>query len=426
MLPYEIILHHVWKYRLFSALKLETTALETIQIMNVGLHNLDSGPDFSNAKIKIGDTLWAGNVEIHLKSSDWLKHQHQKDKAYDNVILHVVWVADVPIYRTDNTLVPTVELKDLVDPKIISNYDRLKANSDWIPCAQQLSVIDDLTKRICLDRMLMDRLEDKSALIAQLHQTLKGSWEDTFYVMMAKSFGFNVNSLPFELLAKSLSQIILAKHKDKKLQIEALIFGVSGLLSQNFDDDYPIALQKEYQFLKLKYLLNALEPQLWKFSKTRPDNFPTIRLAQFSALIFQSQHLFSKVVAIDELKDFRAIFTDLPINNYWENHFVFDKWVGKKSPDLGKNSIDSILLNAVAPLLFFYGKQIAKEFYVNQSVKLLELIKPEQNSIIKGFSEIGFVASSAFDTQALIQLKKTFCDHKKCLNCAIGIKILKS
>jgi hypothetical protein len=426
MLPYEIILHHVWKYRLFSALKLETTAHEVIQILNVGLHNLDAGPDFSNAKIRIGETIWAGNVEIHLKSSDWLKHQHQKNKAYDNVILHVVWIADVPIYRTDFTEIPTLELKDLVSPKIISNYDHLKVNNDWIPCAQQLNFVDDLTKRICLDRMLMDRLSDKSALIEQLHQSLKGSWEDTFYVMMAKSFGFKVNSLPFEQLAKSLPQLILAKHKDKKLQIEALFFGVSGLLERKNKDDYPNALKKEYQFLKAKYNLYNLEPQVWKFSKTRPDNFPTIRLAQFAALIIQSQHLFSKVVSIHDLKDFRAIFLDLPVNNYWENHFVFDKWVDKKSPGLGKNSIDSVLLNAIAPLLFFYGKQIGRDFYVNQSVKLLELIKPEQNNIVKGFKEIGFGAYNAFDTQALLQLKKTFCDHKNCLNCAIGIKILRT
>lgn len=189
MLSYEIILHHVWKYKLFSTLELKTTKQQTLQIISAGIHNMDAGPDFFQAKVWINDTLWAGNVEIHLKSSDWLKHQHQKDKAYDNVILHVVWLADVPIYRTDGTEIPTLELKNVVDPKIISNYNLLKTNSDWIPCQQQLHTVDDLTKKLCLDRLLMDRLEEKSLLIAQLHNHLKGGWEDTFYVIMAKTFG---------------------------------------------------------------------------------------------------------------------------------------------------------------------------------------------------------------------------------------------
>ena len=426
MLSNETILHHIWKYKLFSFHDLKTTHLEEVKIFSAGIHNLDAGPDFFHAKIQIEETIWAGNVEIHIKSSDWMKHKHQTDKSYDNVILHVVWDADVEIFRTDKTLIPTLELKDRVAATLLANYDQLKQNNYWIPCEKQLNTVDELIKQQCLDRMLMERLEEKSAIIHQLYQAVKGSWEDTFYIVMAKSFGFKVNSLPFELLAKNLPQIILAKYKNQPLQIEALLFGVAGLLDQAYKDDYPKQLQKEYQFLKAKYSLHQLEPQLWKFSKTRPDNFPTIRLAQFAALICDSQHLFSKVIAITELKKYDEFFKDLPINSYWRNHFVFDKIVPEKSCAIGKSSMDVLLLNAIVPLLFFYGKQLSHHFYIDQTVKLLEFIKPEQNNIVRGFKERGMDAVNAFDTQALIHLKKYFCDHKNCLNCAIGLKILRA
>lgn len=426
MLSHEAILHYIWKFKLFSLVDLKTIDGEDVQILSAGIHNLDAGPDFLNTKLKIGETLWVGNVEIHLKSSDWIKHQHQTDKSYDNVILHVVWDADAEIFRTDGTLIPTLALKDRVDQNVVANYEELKQNNYWIPCEKQLNVVNDLTKQQCLDRMMMERLEDKSKLILQLHQNLKGSWEDTFYVTLAKSFGFKVNTLPFELLALNLPQIILAKHKNQALQIEALVFGVAGLLNQDFVDDYPKKLRSEFRFLKAKYKLNQLAPELWKFSKTRPDNFPTMRLAQFAALIIDSQHLFSKIIAIKELDNFSIFFNNLTLNPYWRNHFVFDKQVSKQSFFMGRKSVDVLLLNAIVPLLFFYGKQIGNPLYEEQAIKLLEFIKPEQNNIITGFIERGFKVSHAFDTQALIQLKKYYCDHKKCLNCAIGLKILRS
>lgn len=426
MISHEAILHFIWKFKLFSNLALQTEDEDDIQVLSVGTHNLDSGPDFYNARVKIGETIWVGNVEIHIKSSDWLKHQHHKDKAYDNVVLHVVWEHDEQIFRTDGTLIPTLQLKSRVDSKVISSYDQLKHNNYWIPCEPQLPFVDDFTKQQCLDRMALERLEDKSISIGELYQQLKGSWEDTFYITMAKSFGFKVNSLPFELLAKSLSQLILAKHKEQSLQIEALIFGVSGLLNRSFTDDYPNSLKKEYHFLKAKYGFSEIGVELWKFSKTRPDNFPTIRLAQFAALILKVQHLFSKMIAVEDLKDFNLFFENLTINPYWETHFLFDKRVENKSANLGKTSVDSLLINAVVPLLFFYGKQIGNTFYTDQAIKILEFIKPEQNAITKGFKERGLKAKQAFDSQALLHLKKYYCDDKKCLNCGIGLNILRT
>jgi hypothetical protein len=426
MISHEAILHYVWKFKLFNNLHLQTEDGDDVQILSVGSHNLDAGPDFYNAKIKIGNTIWVGNVEIHIKSSDWQRHQHQKDKAYDNVILHVVWENDAPIYRTDNTIIPTLLLKNRVDSKIITSYDQLKYNSYWIPCEPQLAGVDDFTKQQCLDRMCLERLEEKSQIISELYQQLKGNWEDTFYITMAKSFGFKVNSLPFELLANNLSQLILAKHKDQSLQIEALIFGVAGLLNRTFIDDYPNSLKKEYQFLKAKYGFNEVGAELWKFSKTRPDNFPTIRIAQFAALVLSVHHLFSKIIAVNVLNDFNLFFENLPIHHYWKTHFVFDKKVDVKSINLGSLSIDSLLINALVPLMFFYGKQNGNSFYTDQAIKLLEFVKPEQNVITKGFELRGLKAKQAFDSQGLIQLKKYYCNHKKCLNCGIGLKILKT
>ncbi|WP_017258319.1 DUF2851 family protein [Pedobacter arcticus] len=421
----EAILHFIWKYKLFSLLGLYTVDGEQIQILQSGIHNMDSGPDFFNGKVKIGETLWAGNIEIHLKSSDWLKHKHNTDKAYDNVILHVVWDHDAPIYRTDKTLIPVLELKDVVQTSVLENYELLIANNYWIPCEAQLPFVDDFTKSQCLDRMLIERLEDKASAIKSIYQTTNSSWEDTFYTVLARSFGFKVNALPFELLAKNLPQLILAKHKNSAFQIEALIFGVAGFLDFNFEDEYPKELKNEFQFLRAKYQLSVLDVSLWKFSKTRPDNFPTIRLAQFAGLILQSEHLFSKIINIQNKKGFGTLFISLPTNNYWETHFRFDKNVENKSVNMGLSSIDNLLINAIAPLLFFYGKETGTKRLVDLALNLLLEIKPEENQIVRGFRQSGVKAGNAFDTQALIHLKKSYCDLKKCLNCGIGLKIIK-
>ncbi|MBU0697427.1 MAG: DUF2851 family protein [Bacteroidetes bacterium] len=426
MLSSEKVLHHIWKYKLFSFQDLSTINNESIKIISSGLHNHDAGPDFHNAKIEIDETLWVGNVEIHIKSSDWLKHQHQKDKAYDNVILHVVWEHDEEIIRSDGTIISCLELKTIVDPKLLDNYHQLKENNYWIPCETQLQNIDNFTKNQCLDRMLMERLAQKSILIKDLYEQQKGNWEETFYITLAKSFGFKVNALPFEILAKNLPQRILAKHKDQPKQIEALIFGMSGLLNISFKDDYPKQLKIEFDFLKAKYNLNPIKTEAWKFSKTRPDNFPTVRLAQFAALVLNSQHLFSQIISIQKLKDFKKLFEKLPINSYWETHYLFDKEVSNRSAILGMTSINGLLLNAIIPLLFYYGRQSGNKLYVDLVIQMLEEIKPEENQITKGFKERGFKLESAFDSQALIHLKKYFCDHKNCLNCGIGMKILKS
>lgn len=426
MLSSEDILHHIWKYKLYSFQQLQTQDGESLKILSSGIHNHDAGPDFQEAKIEIGETTWAGSVEIHIKSSDWIKHQHQKDKAYDNVILHVVWDADTPILRTDGTQIPTLELKNRVADSIIQNYQLLKENNFWIPCERQVKEVDQFTKQQCLDRMILERLEDKSNLIQALYKESKWSWEDTFYVTLARSFGFKINALPFEVLAKNLPQKLFAKHKDQTILIESLIFGMAGLLNRNFEDAYPLKLKREFEYLKAKYHLQPLAPESWKFARTRPENFPTVRLSQFAALVIRSQHLFSKILDIDDVKSYANLFSDLPVHPYWETHFLFDKEVKKRSIQLGKASINNILINTMAPLLFFYGKQLKDEIYVQKAFGILEKIKPEDNQIIKGFKDLDFKVQHALDTQALIHLKKYFCDRKNCLNCGIGLKILRT
>jgi hypothetical protein len=425
VLSSEEILHFIWKFKSFKILNLKTIDGTAISISSVGFHNLDAGPDFSEAKIKIGDTLWAGNVEIHIKSSDWLKHQHQYDKAYDNVILHVVWEYDAAIKRTDGTLIPTLVLKDIVDSHVMENYLQLKENTYWIPCQNSLKTIDNLVKQQCLDRMMMERLEQKSEDINLIYQNSKQNWEETFYTVLAKSFGFRVNGLPFELLSNQLPQLLFAKYKNNPIYIDALIFGVAGFLNQTFEEEYPQLLIKEYQFLKTKHQLKEIDISVWKFSKTRPDNFPTVRLGQFAALVYKSQHLFSKIIEVDDVKNYLLFFEDLPINLYWETHYQFNKILAqKRSLALGKESINSILINTISPLLFFYGKQTGQKNYIDRGLELLENLKPENNAIVRQFGELGYPFSNAFDTQALIQLKKYHCDQKKCLNCTIGINLL--
>lgn len=426
MLSSEDILHYIWKYKLFALDHLKTQGGESLTIISVGIHNHNAGPDFQEAKLQIGETTWVGNVEIHIKSSDWNKHQHQKDKAYDNVILHVVWEADELIYRTDGTLIETLELQHRVEPSIIQNYQQLKENNFWIPCEQQVKDVDQFTKQQCLDRMILERLEMKAKVIETLYQESKGSWEDTFYVTLARSFGFKINALPFEILAKNLPQKLFAKYRDQTILVESLIFGMSGLLDRSFQDSYPRHLKREFQHLKAKYNLQSLPGESWKFAKTRPENFPTVRLGQFSALVIRSQHLFSKILAIEDLKDYASLFANLPVHPYWETHFLFDREVKKRFTKLGKSSTNSILINTMAPLLFFYGKQLKEEIYVERAFGLLEKIKPEDNQIVKGFKNLNFKAEHALDTQALIHLKKYFCDRKNCLNCGIGLKILRT
>lgn len=426
MLFTEDFLHYIWQFRLFDRINLRTTEGEELEIYSVGLRNSHAGPDFQNARVRIGETTWAGNAELHLRSSDWKRHGHTTDGAYDNVVLHVVYRDDEPLYRTDGRRVPTLEMHDRISPELYNRYHNLVfGNQQIIPCEGTIATVDGLTMQNWFTRILAERLEKKSeAVIAALQQN-KGDWEETFYQFLAANFGFKTNALPFELVAKSLPQNILAKNKNNPMQIEALIFGQAGFLTDNLQDDYPRMLKKEYDYLAKKYNLQAIENHLWKFLRMRPQNFPTIRLAQFAALIVQSNHLFSKILEVHEVKDLRALFSNIHINRYWETHYKFDKEAKSVGKSLGEGSIDTILLNTVVLFLFSYGWHMKLQHFVSRALKLLENINAEQNNITADFATLGVSIKTAFESQALLELKNSYCNYKKCLQCGVGIKILK-
>lgn len=426
MLFTEDFLQYIWKFRLFDLNELVTTDNEVLEIVSPGLQNINSGPDFQDAKIRIGDTLWVGNAEVHISSSEWRKHGHSTDDAYDNVILHVVYKDDEPVFRKNGAKIPTIVLHDRISPELYNRYHRLIfGEKQIIPCETAIGTIDSLAVYNWLTRVLVERLQKRSIELVNTLNINKGDWEETFYQYLATNFGFKVNALPFELLSKSLPQIILAKHKNNPVQIEALIFGQAGFLTDDLQDEYPKALKKEYDFLRHKYSLKPVEKHLWKFSRLRPLNFPTIRLAQFAALITQSNHLFSKVLDITEPENLRELFTGIQVNAYWDDHFQFDKPSASVSKKLGKSSVNVLLLNTLALFLFTYGNHHQLERYVDRGLQLLEHLPVEQNSVIDDFASIGVKVKTAYESQALLELKKSYCDHKKCLQCGVGIKILK-
>jgi hypothetical protein len=426
MLFAEDFLHYVWKFRLFNRINLRTTEGEELEVYSAGIHNTNAGPDFQNARIRIGETTWAGNAELHISSSDWQKHGHTTDNAYDNVILHVVYRDDAPLLRADGRRVPTLELKDRISAELFNRYHNLVfGNQTIIPCEGTIATVDSLTLQNWLTRILVERMEKRSEAIIATLANNRGDWEETFYQFLAANFGFKTNALPFELLAKSLPQNILAKHKNSPLQIEALIFGQAGFLADELTDAYPQKLKAEYDFLRKKYNLTPIKNHLWKFLRMRPQNFPTIRLAQFAALIVQSNHLFSKILDTQDVKGLKDLFSNIHVNEYWLTRYRFDKESKPAGKSLGDASVNTLLLNTVAQFLFSYGKHLQLQHFISRSLKLLESIPAEQNNITADFVNLGLKINSAFESQAMLELKNNYCDYKKCLQCGVGIKILK-
>ncbi len=417
----ESILHYVWQNKLFASQDIKTTDGERVEIIDVGRINTDAGPDFFNAKIKIGDTLWAGNVEIHTASSEWNKHNHQQDKAYDSVILHVVLHADSDVYRIDGTKIPQLELK--FPQQIETNYELLFSQQKWIPCADKINQVPSIVIQSWKNALLTERLEQKMNAIESLLDENNRHWEEAFYITLARSFGFGTNSQAFERLAKSLPVSVLGKHKDQLFQLEALLFGQAGLLDLETYDEYSASLKKEYEFLCSKYELSLLEKSQWKLLRLRPDNFPHVRIAQFAALIHSSTKLFSKIVENPNLEYLRTLFVCKP-SIYWETSYLFGSGSKTRTKILGEQSINGLIINTVVPFLFCYADQKNNADLKDMALQILEQIEPERNAIITEWKNAGLDVNNAFDSQSLLQLKKLYCDEKKCLRCRIGHKIL--
>lgn len=417
----EDFLHYLWKYRLFVS-SLSTTSGEPIDIISPGIHNHNEGPDFSNARLRIGETLWAGNVEIHINSSDWIRHGHQNNPVYDSVILHVVLNHDA---KQEIGTMPVAEIRENIDYRIYDAYKSFITGKNWVPCIQQIGSVDKEETSLWLERMLIERLERKSEYIQDFLTLTGNDWDGVFYLMLARSFGFNLNTLPFEMMARSLPFKVLAKHLDNPMQLEALIFGQAGLLDQYLTDPWPQQLFAEYSFLRKKYKLVPISPHLWRFMRMRPVNFPTVRLAQFASLLASQVHLLSAVLECANARDLIGIF-DTSASGFWDTHYHFNKESANERKNLGHSSAVLLVINAVLPFMFVYGRTIADDELCNRALSYYMQIPGESNSITRRWKAAGMDTSSAFNTQALIGLKSDYCDKFRCLDCRIGNLLLRN
>lgn len=409
---------YLWKNKLFLP-ELHTVQGETIYIMHQGMRNHDAGPDFTDARIRIGSTLWAGNVEVHVNASDWMKHNHHKDKNYDNIILHVVYQNDLQILRSNKEEIPTLEVHGKFKNELYARYLDFLSASRWIPCEHSILDSPSIIRSKTIERMLIERLEKKTHFILNKLRVNQNNWENTFYLQLARSFGFSVNAEAFELLAHSCPLKYLGKHKGNLIQLEAMLFGQAGMLKTSLHDKYHQQLKTEYEHLRNKFAFSPMDPHHWKFLRLRPVNFPTVRIAQFAALLNKSSGLFSALIGINSYQEAFDLF-DITPSPYWETHYRFGRSSPAKSKHLGRNSILLIILNTVIPFMFAYGKYKKDEGFTEKALNLYEDIPAEKNAIIRKWSDLGLNVTEASQSQALLELKKSYCDRKRCLDCDIG------
>ncbi|MGC4022734.1 MAG: DUF2851 family protein [Cyclobacteriaceae bacterium] len=421
----ESFLHYIWQLQYFNKQSLTTSEGENISILKTGNLNTNSGPDFSLAKVKIGDVEWAGSVEVHIKGSDWYLHHHEIDDAYENVVLHVVWENDKPVYRKNKTLLPTLELKERVNESLLKEYTKLINSSLTVACGKVFGEVDSFVKTSMLDKSLLQRLETRANYVKELLNQNTGDWEETVYQLLAKNFGFKINAEPFFRLSKSLPYKIIQK-QNSLIQVEALLFGQAGMLETKTKDEYISSLFHEFHFLEQKFSLQngKLNAAEWKFLRLRPANFPTVRIAQFASLIFNMKNIFSLIISSESYSAIRETFSQGQ-SDYWRTHYRFGAKAKGVVPELGELSIQNIVINSIAPLLVAYGKHRDEQMLIDRAIELLQQIPAEENRITRIWSDLGLKVKSAFDSQALIELHNSFCEKRLCLNCDIGSSILK-
>lgn len=419
----EEFLHFLWKHRLYNQQQMFTQSGKPLRVISPGFQNTDAGPDFSDARIMIGETIWVGNVEIHIKASDWTRHKHDLDKAYNSVILHVVSDCDLQVVTTDGEPIEAFQLT--YSPILLMNYQTLLASDQDIRCQAKLLTYPSINLHFWMNSLMVERLQQKTALIKQDLERSVNNWNEVFYWFLAKSFGFKTNAVPFELLAKALPLKVLAKHRESVFQLEALLFGTAGLLyyPKVENDAYLEKLRMEYSYLQQKYQLKPIQAHLWKFARMRPLSFPTVRLAQFSMLVHQSYALFSKVIEIDDLVELRKLLL-VSTSDYWETHYQFGTPSARHVKRLGRASVNGLLINTIVPFLFVYGSTHGSEKYKERALRFLDELPAEQNSIVSSWSLAGIDATSAEQSQALLQLHKFYCQPKRCLQCSIGVGLV--
>lgn len=415
----EKLLQFIWRFQYYNHAELTTTTGEHLQILHPGVLNTNQGPDFLDAKLKIGNTILAGNLEVHLKTSQWYEHGHQLDPNYKNVILHVVYENDHPFESN----IPVLELQSRISKQLLARYSELVNNHTFIPCAGTIHTVHELTWLSWKERLLAERLTRKAGTVLSFLKETNAHWEETFWWTLARNFGIKVNTEAFEAVARSLPTSVLAKHKQQIHQLEALLFGQAGLLKNEIDDEYYRLLQREYKFLSKKYQLQPVTIPIL-YLRMRPDNFPTIRLAQLAALVQNAAHLFSKALEARTLEELRGQF-QVTANDYWHYHYKFGEPSEYKKKNLGINTIDNIFINTIIPVLYAYGIYHKNEQTKAEALEWLEHLASESNTVTAGFKNLSIPSKSAYDSQSLLELKHEYCEPKKCLNCAIGNAVLK-
>jgi len=415
----ERLLQYIWQFNYYHASELLTTEKIAVQVYHPGMMNTNQGPDFLNAKIRIGETTWVGHVELHVNTSEWNDHKHSSDPNYKNVILHVVWIDDEKL----NLPFPTLILQDRVSNVLLSRYEELMLGIRFIPCEKHIAKAEQISINLWKERMLIERLQHRTLSIIELLSTVNTDWEEILLWMLARNFGLKVNSDSFEKIAQSIPVKILSKHRNQIHQLEALLLGQAGTLDKKFSESYPNMLRKEYTFLQKKYGLQKIHYPLY-YLRMRPANFPTVRLAQLAALIHSSQHLFSNVLSAVSTKDLSG-FLKVTANDYWHYHYLFDEITVFCKKQLGKQMIENIIINTFIPVVYAYGYYNNNESFKLKAVEWLRGLAAEENAITKGFEQVGMANTNAHDSQALIYMKKNYCDNKNCLSCGIGNDILK-
>lgn len=419
----EAFLHYIWQFKKFDTSNIVTTEGEVVILLNIGQHNLNSGPDFFNAQLAIDGQIWGGNVEIHIKSSDWYVHNHEVDSAYDNVILHVVYEHDTDIFRKDNSLIPTLELKNLIHTNVFNNYQKLLMTPHkWINCESDFAEVDDFVISNWLERLYIERLQRKSRTIEALLTASKNDWEGVLFKLLAKNFGLKVNGDAFFSMATSFDFSVVRKMQSQPLQLEALFFGQSGLLDHPVENGYFQNLSKEHHFIARKFKLSHDKVIPLQFFRLRPPNFPTIRISQLAMLYHLHANLFAKLMMARTIEELYELF-QIGTSEFWHTHFTFEKTSRTSKKILTKSFIDLLLINTVLPLRFCYGQRQGKQ--TSESCLLMaRKLASEQNAIIKAFNNLKPVSTSALTSQALIQLKSEYCDKNRCMSCAIGNSLL--
>lgn len=419
----EDFLHHIWQFKKFNLQGLQTTRGEHVEILNAGQYLRQAGPDFFNAQVIISGQKWAGNVEIHIKSSDWYLHSHETDDAYDNVILHVVWEHDIEVFRKNNTEIPVIELKGHVDKTLLESYNRLASVKTWIFCEKELAAMNSFVINNWKERLFFERLERKATPVMELAAETGNDWEAVLFCFIAKYFGLNTNGSIFYSIAKSIPFTVIRKESFEVENLEALLLGRAGLLEADYEDVYAKELKEKYNYLCHKYGIAPVYIEELQFYRHRPDNFPTIRLSQLAGLYHKHQNVFSKIISSNSPQELYKIF-EIGSSEYWQGHYQFDKPSPKKRKALTTSFIDLLIINTIVPFRFANARSIGKD-NSEELTELLQQLAPEKNSVIDKFRYFKVEVDSAYDTQSLLQLKNEYCNNKRCMQCALGLELLK-